>query len=280
MRKFLNILRAELSYALSLLGIVRVRHLPTFVSVEPANFCQLHCPECPVGAGVHKNGTKSKELLSLDKFKHILTQVQNSVHTIQFFFQGEPLLNPQLPDMVKLAQNAGIYTIVSTNALAITPLLAERIMNAGLSRIIVSIDGLSEESYSAYRVGGSLHKALEGLIALRNAKDSIGSSTHIELQMLRLRTNEHEWDTILGKDGHYQPKRSPKCSCHRLWTGCVITVHGDVLPCCYDKSGAFSFGNIFEQPLADIWQGEKANRFRKSILGKRSKPSVCTNCEP
>ena len=91
--------------------------------------------------------------------------------------------------MVKLAQNAGIYTIVSTNALAITPLLAERIMNAGLSRIIVSIDGLSEESYSAYRVGGSLHKALEGLIALRNAKDSIGSSTHIELQMLRLRTN-------------------------------------------------------------------------------------------
>ncbi len=319
MRKFLNILRAELSYALSLLGIVRVRHLPTFVSVEPANFCQLHCPECPVGAGVHKNGTKSKELLSLDKFKHILTQVQNSVHTIQFFFQGEPLLNPQLPDMVKLAQNAGIYTIVSTNALAITPLLAERIMNAGLSRIIVSIDGLSEESYSAYRVGGSLHKALEGLIALRNAKDSIGSSTHIELQMLRLRTNEHEWDTIsqryrkmgadsitlktaqlydykngnplmpsdnrysryaIGKDGHYQPKRSPKCSCHRLWTGCVITVHGDVLPCCYDKSGAFSFGNIFEQPLADIWQGEKANRFRKSILGKRSKPSVCTNCEP
>ena len=163
MRKFLNILRAELSYALSLLGIVRVRHLPTFVSVEPANFCQLHCPECPVGAGVHKNGTKSKELLSLDKFKHILTQVQNSVHTIQFFFQGEPLLNPQLPDMVKLTQNAGIYTIVSTNALAITPLLAERIMNAGLSRIIVSIDGLSEESYSAYRVGGSLHKALEGL---------------------------------------------------------------------------------------------------------------------
>ena len=266
MRKFLNILRAELSYALSLLGIVRVRHLPTFVSVEPANFCQLHCPECPVGAGVHKNGTKSKELLSLDKFKHILTQVQNSVHTIQFFFQGEPLLNPQLPDMVKLAQNAGIYTIVSTNALAITPLLAERIMNAGLSRIIVSIDGLSEESYSAYRVGGSLHKALEGLIALRNAKDSIGSSTHIELQMLRLRTNEHEWDTISQR--------------YRKMGADSITLHGDVLPCCYDKSGAFSFGNIFEQPLADIWQGEKANRFRKSILGKRSKPSICTNCEP
>jgi len=312
--RLINIVRAEFSYALSLLGIVRVNHLPTFVSVEPANFCQLQCPECPVS----KNKA-SKQCLSLEQFNRILAQIKDHVHTIQFYFQGEPLLNKELPEMIKSASEAGIYTIVSTNALAMTPLLAERLMLSGLSRIIVSVDGMSEESYSAYRVGGSLHKALDGLMHLRQAKDKTGSRTHIELQALRLRSNEHEWDAMKrqyrmigadsltlktaqfydfehgnplmptsqkysrykkGKDGLYHLKRKPSCSCRRLWNGCVITVSGEVLPCCYDKSARFSFGNILTTPLSAIWHGERANRFRRTFLQKRSRPSMCANCAP
>lgn len=115
------------------------------------------------------------------------------VHTIQFFFQGEPLLNSQLPEMIRLAHEAHIYTTTSTNAQALTPLLAEQLIQSGLDRIIVSIDGLSEESYSTYRQGGSLQKALRGLVYLREAKDRLGGHTHIELQCLRLKSNEHEW---------------------------------------------------------------------------------------
>ncbi len=316
--KFVNILRAEFSYALSLLGVVRVRHMPTFVSIEPANFCQLHCPECPVGRR-NKEREPNKSLLSIEHFKLILEQVQNSVHTMQFYFQGEPLLNKDLPKMIKMAHEAGIYTIVSTNALVLTSLLAEQLIRAGLDRIIVSIDGLSEDSYGKYRSGGKLHKALEGLVTLRQVKDNLGGSTHIELQVLRLRSNEHEWGTFadrykkmgadsltfktaqlydykhgnplmpsdnrysrykLGKDGLYHPKRKAGRSCHRLWTGCVITVKGDVLPCCYDKTSAFVFGNIYQENLTTIYHSEKANRFRKVILGKRSKPAICSNCEP
>jgi len=312
-KRILNILQAETSYALSLLGIVRVRHLPTFVSVEPANFCQLHCPECPVGT---KDNAK-KELLSQERFAHILQQIKDTTHTIQFFFQGEPLLNADLPEMIKAAANEGIYTIVSTNALAVTPLLAERLMKAGLSRIIVSIDGLSEESYCQYRVGGSLHKAMEGLLALRQAKDNTGSRTHIELQMLRLKTNEHEWKQVAKKyrkmgadsltfktaqlynfengnplmpsderysryakdqNGKYHLKKRQSRSCHRLWTGCVITVTGEVLPCCYDKAANFAFGNIFTQDIATIYHGIKANCFRTDILKNRHQIPICYNC--
>ena len=255
----------------------------------------------------------------MPQFRHILEQIKDSAHTIQFFFQGEPLLNPLLPEMIQAASQAHLYTIVSTNAQALTPLLAERLMQSGLSRIIVSIDGISEESYSAYRVGGSLHKALDGLIYLRQAKDKTGSRTHIELQMLRLKSNENEWSTISqryhimgadsltfktaqlydfengnplmptderysrytkGKDGRYRLKRKPSRSCKRLWTGCVITTAGEVLPCCYDKSSAFSFGNIFQQPLADIWHSNTANRFRHTILNFTLRPAICYNCEP
>ena len=134
--------------------------------------------------------------MTMELFDSVLQQVQSSVHTMQFYFQGEPLLNRQLPEMIAAAHGVGLYTIVSTNAQALTRSLSEALVKSGLRRIIVSIDGFSEESYAAYRVGGSMHKALEGLCFLREAKERYRSSIRIELQMLRLKTNEHEWAWI------------------------------------------------------------------------------------
>ena len=107
--RILNQLRCWTSYALSLFGVVRVRHLPTFVSIEPANFCQLRCPECPVGMRGERREAKGERdtpllggtgggLLTMETFHRILDQVQSTAHTMQFYFQGEPLLNKQLPE--------------------------------------------------------------------------------------------------------------------------------------------------------------------------------------
>ena len=104
----LNQLRCWISYALSLFGVVRVRHLPTFVSVEPANFCQLRCPECPVGLRGERREAKGERgtpllggagggLLTMKLFHRILDEVKEYAHTMQFYFQGEPLRNKQLP---------------------------------------------------------------------------------------------------------------------------------------------------------------------------------------
>lgn len=320
--RVVNLLRAECSVALSRFGIGRVRHLPTFVSVEPANFCQLHCPECPVGQARHNN--RPTPLLSMPLFERILSQVAATAHTMQFYFQGEPLLNPELPQMIRRAHAVGLYTIVSTNAQALTPELAQALVDAGLNRIIVSIDGFSQDSYAAYRVGGSLEKALAGLRALRVAKKHHHCT--IVLQVLRLRTNEQEWDWIRanyrrlgadrlefktaqlydyehgnplmptdtrysryqkGADGLYHPKRTMRAfhpahlmPCRRLWTGCVITTGGEVLPCCYDKAAAHSFGNIMQQDLHTIYHSDRAVRFRKAVLQHHESIEICKNCLP
>lgn len=321
---------------------MRVRHLPTFVSVEPANFCQLHCPECPVGIASSPNrpiasGVPEKSadfwgalspnrLMTMELFHRILDDVKEHAHTMQFYFQGEPLLNKQLPEMITRAHQAGLYTIVSTNAQALTSLIAQRLVKSGLSRIIVSIDGFSEESYVAYRVGGSLHRALEGLQHLHEAKVQYGSSIRIELQVLRLRTNEHEWSWIkkhykkLGathlvfktaqlydfEHGHPLMPTNERYSrykkiangtyvhkkhlsplrlfalqpCFRLWSGCVITTTGDVLPCCYDKDHHYSLGNITTLSLADIFHSKRANALRHRVLHATSPlPEMCKNCD-
>ena len=257
----------------------------------------------------------------MEMFQHIFEQVKATAHTMQFYFQGEPLLNPQLPQMIALAHQAGLYTIVSTNAQALSQEMAHSLIQSGLNRIIVSIDGFSQESYEAYRTGGSLQKALDGLRFLREAKQQHYSSIRIELQVLRLRTNEHEWHWIrrhyksMGAthlvfktaqlydyehgnplmptnerysrykrkaDGTYVHKQHTPhhlSPCYRLWSGCVITTNGEVLPCCYDKEHLHTCGNITTQTLSQLFHSYKANTLRRHILlHPHHLPEMCKNC--
>ena len=299
------------------MGVVRVRHLPTFVSIEPANYCQLRCPACPVGQRAANNTHHRAQNMSWDTYLRILTQVQTTAHTIQFYFQGEPLLNPLLPKMIARARVAGLFTVVSTNAQALTRSMAYELVKSGLHRIIVSIDGFSEESYAAYRVGGDLHRALEGLQFLREAKAEYSSSICIELQVLRLRSNEHEWKWIMrhykalgatrlvfktaqlydyhhghslmptderysrykkGEDGTYHLTRPRRRSCYRLWSGCVVTTTGEVLPCCYDKAGDHAFGSLMEQNLEQVWHNKNADDFRRQVLQDSHAIPICREC--
>ena len=324
------------SYALSLpAGLVRVRHMPLFVSVEPAAVCQLRCPACPVAfdnrvAKVHTaplNGQATDvsalpknhrfsgtPLMNRDVWGRVLEQVKAYAHTVQFYFQGEPLLNKGLPQMVREAHEAGLYTIVSTNAQALTPQLAEELVKAGLSRIIVSMDGLTQETYEAYRVGGSVEQCKAALRSVREAKNRLHGHTTIELQCLRLKTNEHEWKEFRkayrtlgadrltlktaqlygyehghplmpsderysrythGSDGLYHRKPLSK-GCWRAWSGVVITTAGDVLPCCYDKAHEHAYGNIMTAPLSEIFRNEKASAFRRAAFHQQ--PQICQEC--
>lgn len=167
--------------------------MPVFVSVEPAGFCQLHCPECPVGTASSVQRSVVRRTMPLPFFRRILDELSPYVHTVQFFFQGEPLLCRDLPEMIRLAHQEGLYTIVSTNAQSLTQERAEALVEAGLSRIIVSMDGLSQSSYEAYRKGGDVRKVYAALRYLRQAKTKYKSRMCIELQCLRLRSNENEW---------------------------------------------------------------------------------------
>ena len=108
--------------------------------------------------------------MPLEVFRRVLAECRETAFVIQFYFQGEPLLNKDLPQMIREAHEAGLYTIVSTNSQAITPELAEALVQSGLDRIIISMDGLTQESYGAYRIGGSLDQCKAALQYLRKSK--------------------------------------------------------------------------------------------------------------
>ena len=241
-------------------------------------------------------------MMPLSVWHRVLNEVKQQASIIQFYFQGEPLLNKDLPQMIREAHEAGLYTIVSTNSQAMTPQLAEALVQSGLNRIIISMDGLTQESYGAYRIGGSLEKTKDALQYLRKSKiKNQKSKILIELQVLRLKSNEHEWRAfkqqykLFGADrlvfktaqlydyqnGHPLMPTNPKYSryskgCFRVWSGAVITTNGDVLPCCYDKSHAYAYGNIMEKPLRELFTNDKALAFRQAAF--RQTPQICQEC--
>ena len=313
--RFINALRCYASYALNRLGSALFRtpytihHTPLFVSVEPSAVCQLRCPACPVGLAF---GNKCAEVyMSMDLWERVLSQIKDSAWVVQFYFQGEPLLNKDLPLMIREAHDAGLYTIVSTNAQAMTPELANALVAAGLDRIIISMDGLTQETYAAYRVGGSLDQCKAAIRWLQKAKSA---GLTIELQVLRLRSNEHEWRAFrkeyktLGADrlvfktaqlydyrhGHPLMPSEPRYrryeqhadglwyrkplgkGCFRVWSGVVIAANGDVLPCCYDKDHAHAYGNLRTASLRDLFSGPAARTFRTQALLQT--PQICQEC--
>lgn len=334
-------LLSRLSFFVSRFGGYWFVHRPTFLSIEPANYCMLRCPQCPVGqrgaaiatdhcgaAGAKRDaavaegkrtaaGADERRLLSMELCRRVVDEAAEYAHTVIFHFQGEPLLNPALPEMIRYAHERRLFTMLSTNAQTLTPALAEALIRAGLDQIIVSVDGLSQETYAHYRVGGSLERALGGLRALAEVKRRLGYGPEIVMQCLYLRANEHEWTRmredykqlgadklamktaqfydfedgnvdmptdsrfsryVRGKDGKYRLKKKQHNRCYRLWSGCVMTTDGTILPCCFDKDHSYPLGKMSESSLAAIFRSPAAVRFRKTLLRNRRAYGICGNC--
>lgn len=316
-RKIVNLIVLKLSYWFSIL--TKKPHVwskPTAVSIEPLNYCNLACPECFAGNG---NLMRDKQLLEPDCFQKIINQLPAAVSYITFYFQGEPFLHPEFAGLVCIANKRNIFTATSTNGHFLTDRdKTKGIISSGLDRIIVSIDGTTQEVYEKYRKNGKLQKVIDGVKTLVELKKELRSKTpYIEIQFLVMAHNEHqvsemkelakslEIDELTfkstqiyefengselmpkdekycryykDKDGKYYIKGKLKNRCWRQWSCVVITASGDVLPCCFDKNGAYSFGNVFEHTFNEIWHGKKANEFRKAILNNRKDIDICKNC--
>lgn len=167
---------------------------PVSISFEPTTSCNLRCPECPSGLRAF---TRPTGMLKKDFFRETIDQLSAELLYLVFYFQGEPFLNPQFLEMVQYAASKKIYTATSTNAHYLTDQLAKRTVESGLDRLIISIDGTTQETYQQYRVGGKLDKVLEGAANIVKWKKQLRSKTpFIIFQFLVVRHNEHQIEDV------------------------------------------------------------------------------------
>lgn len=310
-----NIIKVFTSFVISrFLDKPVVWGMPVSFSIEPTNYCNLRCPECPSGLGIL---TRPLGFLDVENFKKFVDQVYRQSFYMQLYFQGEPFLHKDLLEMISYAQSRNVYISISTNGHFISGKNIEELFNNPPDKIIFSLDGLDEKSYQAYRIGGSFAKAESALRLLVQAKKkSNKKKPFIELQFLVMKQNEHfaeeviEYGEKLGVDkitlktmqvtsyenainflpenkkyGRYtltenkfKIKSSLSNHCFLLWKTSVITWDGKVVPCCFDKDAQFQLGNVFDKEFKYIWKSVHYKEFRKKILTGRKNVEMCTNC--
>ncbi|HEX6333418.1 MAG TPA: SPASM domain-containing protein [Flavisolibacter sp.] len=189
--RLMNMLKVYGSYQLSRFTGKSIQWgYPISISFEPTTSCNLRCPECPSGLRAF---TRPTGMLKRDFFTETIDQLSKHLSYLVFYFQGEPFLNPQFLEMVQYASSKKIYTATSTNAHYLTDSVARRTVESGLDRLIISIDGTTQETYQQYRVGGQLHKVLEGARNIVKWKKELRSKTpFVIFQFLVVRHNEHQ----------------------------------------------------------------------------------------
>jgi radical SAM protein with 4Fe4S-binding SPASM domain len=302
-------------YASRISGKPRHQGMPMSISVEPTTSCNLRCPECPSGL---RSFTRPTGMLKTGLFQNVIDQLAPSLSYLIFYFQGEPYLNLSFLDMVSYASSKKIYTATSTNAHYLTDQAARRTVESGLDRLIISIDGTTQETYESYRVGGMLEKVIEGTKNIVAWKKKLKSRTpHLIFQFLVVKPNEHQIEDVqkLAKDlgvnevafktaqiydykngsdliptidrysrytrqenGTYEIKNQLLDHCWKMWHSCVITWDGKVVPCCFDKDAHFVLGDLTQNSFQEIWRGEQYTEFRSTLLRSRSEIEMCKNC--
>ncbi len=190
-RRFWNGILLVSSYIYSkITGYPIPAGMPISISFEPTTSCNLRCPECPSGL---RSFTRPTGMLEVDLFKKTIDSLADSLLYLIFYFQGEPYLNPHFLDLVKYAVKKRIYTATSTNAHYLNDENARKTVESGLDRLIISIDGTTQETYQAYRVGGDLEKVIEGTKNIIKWKKELKSATpFVIFQFLVVKPNEHQ----------------------------------------------------------------------------------------
>ena len=136
-------------------------------------------------------------MLKKDFFTETIDDIHKELLYLIFYFQGEPYLNPDFLEMVKYASSKGIYTATSTNAHYLNDEAARKTVESGLDRLIISIDGTTQDVYQQYRVGGNLEKVLEGAKNIVKWKKELNSKTpFVFFQFLVVKPNEHQIEDI------------------------------------------------------------------------------------
>jgi radical SAM protein with 4Fe4S-binding SPASM domain len=200
-RRAVNAAKVLTSYRLSRLTGKPIQWgYPITISFEPTTSCNLRCPECPSGL---REFTRPTGMLQKDFFRQTIDEIHKELLYLIFYFQGEPYLNKDFLEMVKYAHGKGLYTATSTNAHYLTDENAKKTVESGLDRLIISIDGTTQDVYRQYRIGGHLDKVLEGAKNIVKWKKELKSKTpFVFFQFLVVKPNEHQIEEVkrLGKE--------------------------------------------------------------------------------
>jgi MoaA/NifB/PqqE/SkfB family radical SAM enzyme len=266
--------------------------LPRALYIEPTNRCNSLCTECPRTFGIN---TESPRDLSFAEFDMLIEQVPD-LQRVVLHGLGEPLMNPHAPAMVAKLRARRVDVTFNSNAILLNRRRGEALIAADLPELRVSLDGGSRQTYTLMRGVDKLAQVQANLAAFARLKAreelAIFGQTRRREEEILLQCEERcgALGLRFTASGAVDPRASVARhgtdrawqACHRPYSLTYITANGNVLSCCFVPFTSTRYqetllGNIFEQPLATIWQGARYTAFRTRFESDEP-PQWCAGC--
>lgn len=276
--------------------------VPLIDQIELTNYCPMECHFCP--RGIPGGITRPLGRMRIELFESLLDQLperQKTYHPLELDLMGESLLHPEVDKFVSAASQRGLPTELSVNPSLLTPGLSRRLIRSGISRLVISLDGMDNATLMNIRGKCAVYdKAKANLSALFMIADERDVPPEIIIQMIDLDRNKPQQQMFLetwgntGKsfvtayvkpldgidpDTGRVPEKSPRFLCTYPFTSVSVLWDGSVVPCCRDANGRYVLGNLNRQTLREIWRGSKAGQlreaYRKDVFGRGH---LCEHC--
>jgi len=277
-------------------GRASVDAYPMTVIIENTGKCNLKCPMCP-----REFEDYPARDFDFDVFKQLVDEIKDHSELVFPWGLGEPLLNPDIFRMVRYCRDAGLYTVVSTNATLLTEERGRLLIEAGLDNLIIAFDGTTPDVYEKYRKNAKFEKVRSNILNFIELKKRLQSEIFVVMQMVRLPENSHQVDdyhrmwAIDGVDEirikedevvipgialeeriNHDRRRHP---CYQLWQGPVhINYQGDFRPCCH-LYNTEPIGNVESATVEELWNSEGMEKIRRAHLeGDLTDYPDCQDC--
>jgi radical SAM protein with 4Fe4S-binding SPASM domain len=286
---------------------------PFVVFIDPASACNFLCPFCPTGHRdmIDQTG-RFQGVMKLPVFKKAiddLAEFEKPIKVLRMYKDGEPFLNKNLAEMISYAKASGHveYIDTTTNGSLMTPERLGPILEAGLDKINISVDGMNNEQYKKFTgFDFNFEEFVENIKWLYSNKGNCEIAIKIPGDLISEPQKQEFYDTfgnycdrifienfapcwpefdveehtgIKITQGIYQQPVTPTDTCPYIFYALSINADGLVSSCFLDWGRKLIIGDVRKESVKEIWHGNKMNALRAQHLqGQRSKNPVCSNC--
>ena len=264
------------------------------VYVEITNICNMNCSFC------HGHSRAPKQM-SEEEFDYILNKLTEQTKYIYYHLMGEPLTHPKLPQFLKLANERGYRSIITTNGTLLKKRIDD-ILSAGVHKINISLHSFEngsdtdlikyaqELAYCAKSAAGKgtivvfrlWNKGLDGGkndVALNVLKENISGDWAENTRGIRICDNIYvEWGERFEWPDINAQIKGDRFFCYGLKDQFGILVDGTVVPCCLDSEGIINLGNIFDKDINDILSSKRATDMVAGFKCGNATENLCKKC--